>query len=178
MRLGLTFLLFGALSLTACSQPAPTQAPETAPPTPAPTTPRPPPPPRPTATVGGDGSSIELSALTGADIHDNRLDGELACSFSTPTASPLVIARGDVGSQDAAFGLIKVAGYVERMAAPGGFDGMLPGAVFTGQGKTVTVALTGPATEGGESPPRPAILTYDRADGAKRIFPGLWTCGP
>jgi hypothetical protein len=182
MRPGTSLLFFGALALAACSQPAPTKAPEAPAPPSAAAAPAPEPvaaiPPQPSATVGGDGSSIELSALTASDLDENKLEGELACSFSTSAASPLVIARGDVASKDAAFGLVKVTGYVEHMAAPGGFDGMLKGAVFSGQGKTVTIALTGPATAGGESPPRPATLTYDRADGAKRVYPGLWTCGP
>jgi hypothetical protein len=71
-----------------------------------------------------------------------------------------------------------VGDYVERVAAPGGFDGMLKGAVFTGAGKTIRIMLTGPAIGGGESPPRPATLTYDRADGASRTIAGRWTCGP
>jgi len=40
------------------------------------------------------------------------------------------------------------------------------------------IADTGPAEGGAESPPRPATLTYQRADGASRVFQGLWTCGP
>lgn len=183
MRTGPYLMLIGVLALSACSQPEPTKPPESAAPVapPASIAAEPPVaavPQAPSDTIGGDGSQIQLSALTAADLDANRLEGELACSFSTPAFSPLVIARGDVASKDAAFGLIKVGDYVERMAAPGGYDAMLNGAVFSGQGKTVTIAVTGPATEGGESPPRPATLTYDRADGAKRAFPGLWTCGP
>ena len=77
----------------------------------------------------------------------------------------------------AAQGLVKVGTYVERIAAPGGFDGLVNGATFTGAGKTIRIALTGPATGGGESPAYPATLTYDRADGAKRVYAGTWTCG-
>jgi hypothetical protein len=40
------------------------------------------------------------------------------------------------------------------------------------------VKVTGEPTEGGESPPRPATLTYDRADGAQRDWQGEWRCGP
>ena len=129
-------------------------------------------------TVGGDGSEIRLSALSPAEIAEGRLAGELGCSFSTDEASPLLVAMGNVASQDPAFGLVKVGDYVEPVGAPGGFDGMLKGATFAGRGKTVRIDLTGPAVGGGESPPRPATLTYDRADGARRVFAGRWECGP
>jgi len=126
------------------------------------------------ATVGGDGSP-----LTAADIEGASLAGELACAFSTtPGGAPLLLARGDVASDAPARGVVKVGDYVEPVAAPGGFDGMLRGAKFSGAGKVVLVEPTGPATTGGESPPRPATLTYHRADGARRTFAGQWQCGP
>lgn len=164
-----------ALILAACSpkpaadraEPAPA-----APPAPAAT-------PAPdSATVGGDGSPIRLSPLTAADLEANPLEGELGCGFSADGGDRLLVAMGVVGSRDPAFGLVKVGDYVERVAAPGGFDGMLKGATFSGRGKTVTIAVTGLARGGGESPPRPATLTYDRADGARRVIAGEWTCGP
>jgi hypothetical protein len=176
------------LTLAACSQqktedqPAPTPAtaqPETpvaAPPAPAPA-PAAVAVPAPGETVGGDGSEIRLSGLTEADLKANPLSGELACGFSAKGAL-LLTAKGAVASKDAAFGLVKVGDYVERVGAPGGFDGMLKGATFSGAGKTVIIALTGPATGGGESPPSPATLTYQRADGAERVYAGTWTCGP
>jgi hypothetical protein len=129
--------------------------------------------------VGGDGSPIRLSAVTPADLAANLLEGELGCSFSSEDGSrTLILAMGDVASADAAQGLVKVGDDVERISAPGGFNGMLKGAVFNGAGKTIRIALTGPARGGGESPPRPATLTYERADGASRTFEGTWTCGP
>lgn len=131
-----------------------------------------------TPTVGGDGSDIQLDALTEADVDEASLSGELACSFAIDHAQPLLFASGNVGTDDAAQGVVKVSGYVERVGAPGGFNGMLEGATFSGKGKTIEIALTGAATEGGESPPRPATLTYQRADGASRAFDGLWQCGP
>ncbi|KQV56058.1 MULTISPECIES: hypothetical protein [unclassified Caulobacter] len=130
------------------------------------------------ATMGGDGSQIQLSGLTRADFQANDLDGELGCHFRTDATDPLLVAYGFVGSKDAAQGLVKVGTYVERIAAPGGFDGLVNGATFTGAGKTIKIAITGPATGGGESPAYPATLTYDRADGAKRVYAGTWTCGP
>ncbi|MHC9084281.1 hypothetical protein ACYX7E_04480 [Luteimonas sp. RIT-PG2_3] len=129
-------------------------------------------------TVGGDGSQIQLDALTGSDVSDAKLSGELACSFSTGDGSPLLHATGVVSSSEAAQGVVKVSGYVEPIRAPGGFNGISNGATFTGQGKTILIALTGPAVGGGESPPRPATLTYQRADGASRVFDGRWQCGP
>ncbi|USQ94885.1 hypothetical protein [Caulobacter sp. RL271] len=127
--------------------------------------------------MGGDGSEIRLSNLGEADLEANPLAGELACGFTADGAT-LLIAKGVVASKDPAFGLVKVGDYVERVGAPGGFDGMLKGAKFSGAGKTVIIAVTGPAKGGGESPPSPATLTYQRADGAERVYPGTWTCGP
>lgn len=128
-------------------------------------------------TVGGDGSEITLSALSPADVEGAKLTGELGCSF-TADDQPLLVAKGNVGGGDPARGVVKVGDYVEPVGAPGGFNAMVKGAKFSGQGKTVTIALTGPAIGGGESPPRPATLTYDRADGAKRVLDGRWNCGP
>ena len=131
------------------------------------------------ATIGGDGSPIALGPITPGDIEGVSLEGELGCSFSsTPGGTPLLLAKGDVASDSPSRGVVKVGGHVEPVAAPGGFDGMLRGARFSGAGKVVVIELTGPATEGGESPPSPAILTYDRADGARRTFAGQWQCGP
>lgn len=180
-------LLTLALALAACAdaddQPAAADPIETATPSPAPTSP--PAPPSPVAspapagvTFGGDGSANPLSALSAADLEGVRLSGELACSFSTSEASPLLVAMGNVASQDPAFGVVKIGDSVERIAAPGGFDAMLGGTTFSGRGTTIAIALTGAAVGGGESPPRPATLTFDRADGARRVFDGRWECGP
>lgn len=130
------------------------------------------------ATVGGDGSNIQLDELTESDLEDAALSGELACSFSTGNTQPILFAMGIVASDEPAQGIVKVSGYVERIGAPGGFEGITDNPTFTGQGKTIEIAATGPASEGGESLPRPATLTYQRADGASRTFDGRWQCGP
>ena len=130
------------------------------------------------ATIGGDGSEIELRQISALEIEEAKLPGELGCSFSTSEASLILIAMGNVASRDAAQGIVKVGSYVERLSAPGGFDAMLKGVTFSGAGKTVRIKLTGPAVGGGESPARLATLTYDRADGARRTFTGRWNCGP
>ncbi len=164
-----------ALLLAGCS---PSDSADAGPPTPA-SAPTPSAPAPASPTVGGDGSAIQLDPLIEADLREAALAGELACSFATDgQARPLLLAMGVVGSDDAAQGIVKVAGYVERIGAPGGFDGMLEGATFAGQGKTIEIALTGASTGGGESPPRPATLTYQRADGASREVAGVWQCGP
>lgn len=129
-------------------------------------------------TQGGDGSEITLNALTEEDMNEASLPGELGCQFNTDKGEVLLIAMGNVGSSDAAQGVVKVAGYVERVSAPGGFNGIAESPTFNGKGKTVHIEVTGEPTEGGESPPRPATLTYDRADGAQRDWRGEWRCGP
>ena len=129
-------------------------------------------------TIGGDGSQIVLSSLSPAEISAAKLQGELGCSFTGSGGDMLLIAKGNVGSNDPAFGVVKVGDYVEQVATPGGYDAMIDGATFGGKGKTIRIALTGPAIGSGESPPRPATLTYDRMDGAQRSFAGQWTCGP
>ncbi|WP_101927284.1 MULTISPECIES: hypothetical protein [Luteimonas] len=130
------------------------------------------------ATTGGDGSEIQLDALTESDLAGATLAGELACSFSLDGAQPLLLAKGDVASDAPAQGVVKVAGYVEPVRAPGGFDGMTKDPTFSGQGKTLRIVETGAPIGGGESPARPATLTYQRADGASRTFDGRWQCGP
>ncbi|MET0328411.1 MAG: hypothetical protein ABW163_06540 [Luteimonas sp.] len=131
------------------------------------------------ATIGGDGSEIVLDGLTESDLGGVDLAGELACSFSTGAgAQALLLARGDVGTDAPAQGVVKVAGHVEQIRAPGGFDGLTRTPTFTGQGKTIRIEQTGDAIGGGESPPRPATLTYLRADGASRVLEGQWQCGP
>ncbi|MGY0612144.1 MULTISPECIES: hypothetical protein [unclassified Luteimonas] len=129
------------------------------------------------ATVGGDGSDIVLTPLSAAEIEEAALAGELGCSFFIE-GEPLLLAKGNVASDAPSRGVVKVGSYVEAVAAPGGYDAMIEGASFSGAGKTVRITPTGPATAGGESPPRPATLTYDRADGARRDFDGQWQCGP
>lgn len=130
-------------------------------------------------TRGGDGSPIELATLSEAEVTGARLDGELGCSFAGDAAArPLLIAKGNVASTDPARAIVKVGDTIEPVSANGGFDAMAKGTRFFGKGLQLRIALTGPAQGGGESPPRPATLTAHRADGAQRVFAGLWQCGP
>ncbi len=129
----------------------------------------------------GDGSHAALSALSEADLDGAQLDGELACSFESDAGAVLLIARGNVQSSTNARGVVKVAGYVEPVVARsvGGFDAMLNGGTFGGQGKTILISAGERVTDiVTESPRRSATLTYQRADGATQISRGLWTCGP
>ncbi|WP_156170551.1 hypothetical protein [Luteimonas sp. FCS-9] len=158
--------------------PAARPAPPSAPETPAPAADTASAPAGEGGTVGGDGSQIELGGLSEQEVGDAALEGELACSFSQNGAPPLLFAKGSVGSGDPSQGVVKVGSYVEPVRAPGGFDGMTSNPTFSGQGKTIRIVETGTAVGGGESPPRPATLTYLRADGASRTFEGQWQCGP
>lgn len=133
------------------------------------------------ATTGGDGSPVRLSPLSSDDIQAADLAGELGCSFSSGEGEgeTLLVAMGDVASEEPAFGVVKVGDSAESVSARGGFDGMLRGATFVGRGKTIEIERTSSQPiGGGESPPYPARLTYKRADGASRSSKGLWTCGP
>lgn len=132
------------------------------------------------ATIGGDGSEIVLSPLTAADVEGAKLEGELACSFATSAGvAPLLIGKANVGVNETAWSVVKVGDYVEPLSAGGGFNAMVRGVTFSGKGKSIRIAPTGEkAAGGGESPPVPATLTYDRMDGARRTIEGLWTCGP
>lgn len=180
MRFSYASVAVLALGLAACSQPAADQ-PAAQPEKSAAASGDLPPPIKPVdiPTKGGDGSPIDLAGLTPADVSAAKLPGELGCSFAADAATPpILVAMGDVASSDPARGIVKVGTTIERVASPGGFDGMTKGARFTGKGLQLRLALTGTATGGGESPPSPATLTADRADGAVRVFAGEWRCGP
>jgi len=171
--------LAAVLALGACSKEEAADPAAPATPTPVAAAPAPQAPAAPDSpTVGGDGSEIQLSQLSADEIEAAKLPGELGCAFSTDTASPLLVIKGNVAAKEPSQGLVKVGDYVERVAAPGGFNAALKGATYSGAGKTVRITLTAPAEGGGESPPIPATLTYDRADGASRTFVGRWECGP
>lgn len=134
-------------------------------------------------TRGGDGTPIDLAALADADLNGAALKGELGCSFATAaSAPPILVAKGDVGSQDPARGIVKIGDTIASIAAPGGYDAIADGANFFADGLQLRIALTGAATGAApgatESPPRPATLTLNRADGARRVIAGLWQCGP
>ncbi len=125
-----------------------------------------------------DGASIALDALDAQDIARANLAGELACAFLRADGTAVLHATGFVASDAPARGLVKLSGVVEPVEAPGGFDGLVAAPVFRGRGMTIDIAPTGPATAGGESPPRPATLVFLAADGSRREIRGSWQCGP
>ncbi len=157
-----------ALVLTACSQqktedqpastPPPAVGDETRTPAVTPAVPAPvaaAPIPAEGGTIGGDGSQIQLSDLTLADQQAHPLKGELSCHFRDKAGALLLVASGFSGVKEPGFGLVKVLDSVEQVVAPGGYDAMVNGTALSGQGKTVTIAITGPATGGGEVPALP-----------------------
>ncbi|UNK42264.1 hypothetical protein MNO14_15170 [Luteimonas sp. S4-F44] len=177
--------LMSGMLLAACAPagdaPTAAQQPEATTPTPAPEQAPAADAPAPSAaggTEGGDGSQIQLGPLSERDIADAALAGELACSFAEEGQAPLLFAKGVVGAAEPAQGVVKVSDVVEQVRAPGGFEGMNKNPTFTGRGTTIHIVETGTAPGGGESPPRPATLTYQRGDGASRSFEGMWQCGP
>jgi hypothetical protein len=89
-----------------------------------------------------------------------------------------LIAAGNVASKVPAEAIVKVDGALTRVSSPGGFNGIVKGATFTGGGHTLRIALTGPATGGGESPPRPAMLRHERDGSTLSSVAGEWVCGP
>ncbi|WNG18353.1 hypothetical protein [Cystobacter fuscus] len=112
-------------------------------------------------------------------MQNEPLNGELRCGFGTTANGPLLlIAAGNVASKVPAEALVKIDGVVARVSSPGGFNGMVKGATFTGSGHTLRITLTGPATGGGESPPRPATLRHERSGSTTSNIVGQWVCGP
>lgn len=124
-----------------------------------------------------------VAPLLPEQIATAELGGELGCAFATPDApGPLLLASGMVSDPEGtAQAVAGGEGLALRMEAVerGGFDGMINGAEFAAKGFRYAVKLTGePARQGGESPPRPALLTVTAPWGAQTVLRGEWTCGP
>lgn len=131
------------------------------------------------ATIGGDGSAIELAPLRADDTAE--LAGELACSFAADGAkAALLVARADVVDDAQGRAVIRIGDYTETLAtrATGGFNAMEKGGVFAGRGMTLTLRRETRVPGAGEAVLYRATLRAQRADGAERVYPGLWTCGP
>jgi hypothetical protein len=134
----------------------------------------------PDRTVGGDGSPIHLSALTPADLKGAAMAHGLKCSFSTPDAGALLIAHEESAITLPARGVVKILDSVEQVVGrtSGAVGAISGGATFVGQGKVIRIAMAGKnPIESSDGQAYPATLTYDRADGARRVVLGLWTCG-
>lgn len=118
-----------------------------------------------------------LQPLTADDIENAALAGELFCSFEAESET-LLLAGGDVASNRPAEAALKISSHPMSLSAQGGFDAITAGSAFAGTGGSAEVEVTGPATEDGESPARPATLTVLPDDGAEIVAEGLWRCGP
>ncbi len=126
-----------------------------------------------------DGTApVALQALSLAELEAASLPGELACAF-IDGGQTLLLARGDVASSEPARGMVRVAGRMHTVTAPGGFDAMLQGTRFQGAGLVIEVVPVGPPVGRGESPPVPAELVVHGAVAATpHNVPGQWQCGP
>lgn len=127
-----------------------------------------------------------IEELTSADMKTG-LRGELGCSFADGRGRTLLMAKGNVGGTQPSDAIVRIGGAIHRVAAAGGFNAMVKGASFSGDGLTFSVKATAPTRGGGESPAQPARLTYTPADAAKDDAPkdkallkvnGMWQCGP
>ncbi|WP_103174153.1 hypothetical protein [Paracoccus sp. SY] len=120
---------------------------------------------------------LGLQPLTADDIEGAGLTGELFCSFEA-NGQPLLLAAGNVASDQAAEATIRLSNRLLSLSADGGYDAMTPGTVFTGSEVLAEVAVTSEATESGESAAYPAKLTVQPEGGDKVVADGLWRCGP
>lgn len=120
-----------------------------------------------------------LQPLSEQDFESASLDGELFCSFKAEIGT-LLLAGGYVDSDQPAEAAVKPFSQLMRLEAQGGFDAIIEGAVFSSNSNSnsVTVEVTGNATEGGESPALPATLTVKSEDMADMTADGFWSCGP
>lgn len=132
----------------------------------------------PTTAAGTMAPTARLGALTAADIAAADLSGELACGFTDEGGATVFHATGNVGSSRVAEAIIKLGGTVTHVTAPGGFDRMQRGTTFASPVTKVRIGDVGGAQGEGESPPRPATLTWTAGDGTQGSIVGRWTCGP
>jgi len=119
-----------------------------------------------------------LQAIGQNDIQ-GQLTGELGCSF-TVADEVLVVAMGNVDPNATSEALAKRAGATSelRATATGGYDGMVEGASFTGDGLTLAIETVQRSETGNEQVAYNARLTATQNDGATRTYDGMWTCGP
>jgi len=134
----------------------------------------------PPPTRGGDGSQIELLAVSAAQLETVDLQGELACTFEAPTHGTLLLARADVLPDGMVRAVVNNNGYAEMLAngRAGGFNDLLDGVTLTGKGLVVRLERGAAESTSNESTRHAATLTVQRADGAERTYDGTWTCGP
>lgn len=142
---------------------------------------------RPKAARAEDLVPGAIEELTSADRKGAGLNGELGCNFADGRGRILLMAAGNVGGTQPGEGIVRIGGAIHRISAPGGFNAMVKGTSFTGDGLSFAVKITAPTRDGSESPDQPARLTYTPADAATEDAPkekatlkvnGVWQCGP
>jgi len=131
-------------------------------------------------TVGGDGSQIVLEGLAPEHLESVELAGELACGFADTEGRSLLVAKADVVPDGAVRGVVNHNGYVELLGngRAGGFNDLSDGITLSGKGLTLVLERGEREPTGNESTEHAATLKVQRADGAERVYPGKWTCGP
>lgn len=135
--------------------------------------------PAPTPPAETGGAEIDLKPLTEADLA-GKLTGELGCSFIFGEVHAILVAMGNVKPEERSSAIISNGGVAEQLQSTttGGYDGMVEGVTFGGRGMTVKIAKLEEKPTGTEQVAYTATLTAQRADGAERVYPGVWTCGP
>lgn len=136
-----------------------------------------------TAATAPAGSAPSVDPLVPAQIAAAQLGGELGCTFTGDgMQAPLLVASGMVSDpQGTAQAVGGGDGSSRQLSAVerGGFDGMLNGVEFAGEGFRYAIRLVpGEAAGGGESPPMPAELVVTAPWGKQARIAGGWTCGP
>jgi hypothetical protein len=130
-------------------------------------------------TTPGDGAFVELKPLTEQDLA-GKLPQELGCSFIFGEVHAILVAKGNVDKAARSYAVVSNDGVAEELQSTttGGYDGMVEGVTFGGKSLTVEIAKLDRQATGTEQVAHTAQLTARRADGAERVYPGLWTCGP
>lgn len=125
---------------------------------------------------GPGGPPITLAALRPDDA---RLEGELRCGFERE-GRLLLLAAADVDPAARAAAVVRNGEVVERLVAraEGGFNALTRGGGFGGKGLTALVTRGAREDTGTEETRHRATLRLNRADGAVRVYRGIWSCGP
>lgn len=132
----------------------------------------------PAAGVAAGLPAIELGALQPPDI-EGQLEGELRCGFADGDGQPLMIASANVGESEPIAALVKVAGVVETLTVgSGGYDRMVDGASYTGNGLIASITPQGEDMTPGEGLTWRAVFRLENATGDALDLDGVWSCGP
>lgn len=122
--------------------------------------------------------SIELAALEPQDL-SGKLEGELRCAFQDADGALLLIASANVGQSQPIAALVKVESVVETLTVgSGGYDRMVDGAAYSGNGLIATITPKGEDMTPGEGLTWRADLHLENARGDMLDLDGVWSCGP